>query len=138
MQNLLSRGIYRTKISALRVDGGLDTGPIYMKRALNIGHGSAHDIYKEASALSFAMMTDIVAKQLRPKPQRGKAVTFKRRTPEMSKLPSRLTMRQAYDFIRMLDAPEYPPAFVECGDRRITLRNALLKKGSVSADAEIT
>jgi len=32
LQNLIERGIKKTKISAIKVDGGIDTGDIFFKR----------------------------------------------------------------------------------------------------------
>jgi methionyl-tRNA formyltransferase len=138
LQNLLSRGITKTKVSAIRVDGGLDTGPVYMKRPLDISKGSAREIYEKVSALSFAMIRDILRHSPRPRPQKGRATAFKRRTPEMSRVPKGLTARQMYDFIRMLDAPGYPTAFFEGGGIRVDLCDARLEGNTVVARATIT
>lgn len=135
LQNLLVRGIYRTKVSAIRVEDGVDTGPVYMQRPLNIEKGSAAEIYEKLSSLSFSMLTEIVRKNPKPRAQSGEAVTFARRTPEMSRIPDSLTPKQLYDFIRMLDAPEYPVAFIEVGKTRIEFRNARYSRRKVSAEA---
>ena len=49
LQNLLLRGIYQTKISAIRVAKELDGGEIYLKEDLDISTGSADDILKRAA-----------------------------------------------------------------------------------------
>src|SRR3989338_5920724 len=113
LQNLLVRGIYKTKVSALRVGGGLDTGPIYTKRPLDLSKGSAAELYAKLSKITFSMMSALVKKRPTPRAQRGRAVSFHRRAPAMSHIPANLTNRQLYDFIRMLDAPGYPFAFLE-------------------------
>lgn len=137
LQNLLVRGMYKTKVSAIRVVAGLDAGPVYLKRPLNISKGSAEQIFNEVSKLSFEMMGEILKRQPKPKRQNGKAVVFQRRSPEMSRMPSRMTIRQIYDFIRMLDAPEYPVAFIEHGNMRIEFRNAQLRGKELYADITI-
>jgi len=137
LQNLISRGVYKTKVTALRVAKGVDTGPIYLKRPLDISKGSAEQLYTKLAEVSFSMMTHIVVRQPAPHPQKGRATVFPRRTLEMSRLPEKATARQLYDHIRMLDAPEYPRAFIEIGVMRIEFSNACLKRGRVTADADI-
>lgn len=41
LQNLLVRGIYQTKISAIKVSAGMDTGDVYFKENLDISTGNA-------------------------------------------------------------------------------------------------
>jgi len=135
LQNLLVRGIYKTKVSALKVDGGLDTGPVYLKRPLDLSRGSAHELYLKLADITERMVRDILRASPAPKPQRGKPVAFPRRKPQESKIPDGLTGRKLYDFIRMLDAPEYPVAYKEEAGVRIEFRNARLSKGTVLADA---
>jgi len=43
LQNLIERGIKKTKISAIKVDGGIDTGDIFFKRDLDL-YGTAEEI----------------------------------------------------------------------------------------------
>ncbi len=113
LQNLILRGIKKTKISAIKPVEELDAGPIYMKRPLSLA-GSAEDIYKRASKIIFEIMIPYLLKnKVKPKPQKGKIVIFKRRTPEESKIPEDITFEKVYDYIRMLDAEGYPPAFLE-------------------------
>ena len=48
LQNLIARGIRKTKISALKCNEEVDAGPIYLKRPLSL-HGSAEAIYQRAT-----------------------------------------------------------------------------------------
>ncbi len=135
LQNLLSRGMYTTKISALRVDGGLDTGPIYCKRSLSLRTGSADTLFKRASRIIFSsMIPAILEKALTPQPQTGAVTAYKRRKPAESNLlqADRSTVSQYYDFIRMLDGEGYPPAYIELPHGYILqLSNAKIDKGLV-------
>ncbi len=124
LQNLIASGVRNTQVCALRVEEGLDTGPVYMRRPLYIGDGSAADIFNAASRLCFSMIREILAGQPSPVPQVGAVVQFRRRRPEESRIHPSLHGRHLYDFIRMLDAPEYPPAFLEVDGRRIEFRDA--------------
>lgn len=113
LQNLIIRGYSKTKISAIKVDQGLDAGDIYMKKELNL-NGSAEDIYKRASNIIFEEMIPYIIKNNPiPKKQIGKVIEFKRRKPEQSKISNGMSLDEIYNLIRMLDADEYPKAFLE-------------------------
>jgi len=136
MQNLIVRGIYKTKVSAIRVEAGLDTGPVYLKKPFDVSQGSAERLFGILAGIVCRMMTQVVVRKLRPRAQRGAAVEFRRRKLKESALPAGLTGRKLYDFIRMLDAPGYPNAFVDTGAGHIRLRKAALNKdGTVIAEA---
>ena len=50
LQNLIIRGYEKTKISALKVTNGIDSGPIYLKKPLSLD-GTAYEIMIRASQL---------------------------------------------------------------------------------------
>lgn len=133
LQNLISRGIYETRLSALRCVSELDAGPIYLKRPLSL-HGNAEEIFQRGAALVQEMIVEIVQTSPEPQPQQGEVVTFKRRRPEQSDIAGLTELRQVYDYIRMLDADGYPPAFIEVGGLRLEFSRAALKEGKIVAD----
>ena len=137
LQNLIMRGIYKTKISAIRVTNQLDAGPIYLKKDFSIRDGSAQEIYERASKIIFQMIEEIIKKKVDPVPQREKVTVFKRLTPMQSEIPLNLQPRQLYDFIRMLDAGSYPPAYLKFDDYRLEFKNAKLDNKQVFADVLI-
>ncbi len=137
LQNLIIRGIKNTKISAIRVIKGIDTGPIYMKKSLSLS-GSAENIYKRASNIIFgSMISYIIENKPKPIPQRGEIILFKRRKPEESKIPSRIDLKGIYNYIRMLDAEGYPKAFLETEKLRFEFRNAKKYKDKILAEVII-
>ena len=137
LQNLIARGIYHTKISAIRAVKGLDQGDIYLKEPLDLSSGNADEILQRGSEIIYTkMIPRFIEETLIPEKQSGKAVTFKRRTPKQSEIPDGLTQRQLYDYIRMLDGEGYPAAYKLFGDRRVYFRNARFCGGTVYADAE--
>ncbi len=137
LQNLISRGIYKTKISAIRVVRGLDAGDIYMKRDLDLSRGSAEEIFKKASEIIYNMMAEIIRDRPAQKKQEGEVVEFKRRTPEESRIPDGAPISKVHDWIRMLDGEGYPPAFIETGGIRMEFSNSRLSDGKVRAHVTI-
>jgi methionyl-tRNA formyltransferase len=137
LQNLIERGIYQTKISAIRVDKELDGGPIYIKRDLDL-HGSASEIFERASQIIFAdMILYIIENEPVPVPQKGEIVVFQRRTPAQSNIGSMSNLIKVYDYIRMLDAEGYPSAFLETDNLNVEFFNAKMEKDHVLATAKI-
>ena len=89
--------------------------------------------------LSFErMITTIIRRRPTPRPQRGKVVVFKRRTPDDSNLAKVRSLEQAFDWIRMLDAEGYPKAFLRVGKLRLEFERASLKAGRLLTDVTIT
>ena len=138
LQNLIVRGIYDTKISAIKVEKGVDTGPVYMKQPVDIETGNVDEILSKISEIVFGeMIPEFITGNPISCEQEGEVVTFKRRTPEQSEIPDNLTAKQMYDYIRMLDGEGYPAAYKDMGDTRIYFRNARLEEDKVYAEAEL-
>jgi len=138
LQNLIVRGIQETKISAIKVDGGIDTGDVYMKKDLNL-NGTAEEIFMRGSKIIFnEMIPQMIENEIIPQKQQGEVVEFKRRKPEQSEIKSDLSLEQIYDYIRMLDGEGYPRAFIRFGPYTLKFSRASLKEGKIIADVEIT
>ena len=112
LQNLIIKGHKKTKISAIRVEKGIDTGPIYLKRNLLL-KGSARDIFLRASETIFEMIDEILKKVPFPIEQVGVPTYFKRRKPDQSNINNLDKLNTIYDYIRMLDCEGYPNACIE-------------------------
>jgi methionyl-tRNA formyltransferase len=136
LQNLIARGHTETRLSALRMTAEVDAGPVYEKRPLSLA-GPAREIYARASDLCVESMARIAADEPAPVPQHGEVVAFERRTPAQSVLPATGSLAGLYDHIRMLDAPGYPPAFLEHGSWRLEFGDAALDGGEVAARVRI-
>ena len=137
LQNLIANGIEKTMISAFRVNGQLDGGPIYMKRPLSLD-GAAQEIYQKKSKVIFTeMIPEIIATNPKPKQQAGKPVEFTRRVPAQSEISDKMTINQIYDHIRMLDADGYPYAFLKIGKNKFLFKNVKKKDKSLEANVEI-
>lgn len=137
LQNLIAKGIYKTKISAIKVDKGLDTGDVYLKENFDLSQGSASDLYGRASDIIFnKMIPEIIEKKLTPVKQAGEVVNFKRRTQQDSCIEQDFSEKKIYDYIRMLDAEGYPPAYINYGPYRLTFTDAKMDNGTVMASAK--
>lgn len=137
LQNLIVRGHKETKISAIRVTGTLDGGPVYMKRPLSL-EGSAQEIFERCADAIFQKMIPVfLEEKVTPKPQEGEPVIFKRRKPEDGKITYDMGMDKIYDYIRMLDAEGYPRAYIEFGDYKIELEKAELSADGQELSAKV-
>jgi methionyl-tRNA formyltransferase len=80
------------------------------------------------------MIVEIVRVRPEPREQRGKVLHFQRRHPGQSDITGLSGLHQVYDYIRMLDADGYPPAFIEVGGLRLEFSRAVLKADRIVAD----
>lgn len=136
LQNLIVRGHKETMLSALRCVTELDVGPIYLKRPLSLV-GTAEDILLRATDLMQDMIIEIVRRHPVPKPQEGEPTVFQRRRPEDGNLGPLDRLEQIYDYIRMLDAEGYPPAFLETEHFRFEFSGANVGADAVQAQVRI-
>ena len=123
LQNLILNGRRDTKLTALRMEKGLDAGPVYTKMDLSL-EGSAQEIYERAADRVYDLIKYILDKKPKPLPQEGKVTVFERRKPEQSILPKAGGLDHVFDYIRMLDAESYPRAYIEYGEFRIEFSKA--------------
>jgi methionyl-tRNA formyltransferase len=137
LQNLILRGHKETKLSALRCDKALDSGPIYIKRPLSLS-GTAEEILLRASKIIEEMINYIIMNQTEPVDQVGKSTQFRRRLPKDGDLAGLSSLEQIYDYIRMLDADGYPSAFIENDHFKFEFRRATLSEEDLVAEVKIT
>jgi methionyl-tRNA formyltransferase len=138
LQNLIVRGHDKTKISAIRVSRGIDTGPVYLKGDLDLA-GTVEEVFIRAAVIIEQMIPKIITDNPDPLEQEGEVVEFRRRKPDEGNIAALTQLNEVYDFIRMLDGEGYPPAFVEIGNFKIEFSRATLKGDqSILADVRIT
>ena len=136
LQNMISRGIYETKITAFRCVEEIDAGAVYMKAPLTL-HGTAQDIYVRATHIIEDMIVSIIENSPEPKEQEGDIIVFKRKTKKDGCLKDLNTLEKTYDFIRMLDAEGYPKAFIETKNIRFEFTQASLREDKIFAKVEL-
>lgn len=138
LQNLIVRGYKKTKISAIRIDKGIDTGDVYLKEPLSL-EGTAYDIFKRASPIIQKMIQKIIDDNMEPSPQIGEPVIFKRRKIQESNIANLDNLEQVYDYIRMLDCEGYPNAFMETKNFKFDFSKANIdtKQTCINANVRI-
>lgn len=137
MQNLISLGHTTTKLSALKMEESIDTGPIYLKRPLSL-EGTAQQIFLRCSALTFDMIQLIVNENPEVTPQEGPVTAFSRRNPSQSVIDTNLDLDAIFDHIRMLDADSYPKAYIKHGKYKLEFTNATKSNGALTANIKLT
>ncbi|MEQ8189542.1 MAG: methionyl-tRNA formyltransferase [Candidatus Eremiobacterota bacterium] len=138
LQNLIVNKVYNTKVSAIKVGEGLDTGKIYLKEPFYIGLGSSEEIFRQMSdIIFFKMIPYILENSPVPFEQAGEPVIFKRRTPQESNMINITHLDDIYDFIRMLDGEGYPKAFLKTGKFRIEFSEVHRKSNKLVGRFEI-
>jgi methionyl-tRNA formyltransferase len=128
LQNLLLRGIYKTKLTAYRMNDKLDEGNILLKKDFEIEDDDwAYDVYEKVSKLALSMIKEIVDKKdYYGVPQDGEAVQFSRLSGEDLKIPLGLTTQEFYDMVRAFDVGHekgYPKPYIDHGTIRIEFDN---------------
>lgn len=123
LQNLIVRGYKSTKLTAIKVQSGIDTGDVYLKKSLNLD-GTAQEIFHRASIVIGEMIKEIIVNNSKPFPQTGEIVEFVRRKPEESNIAELEELESIYNFIRMLDCESYPHAFLETKFFKVEFTNA--------------
>ncbi len=137
LQNLIARGIYETKLSAIKCGKELDAGDVYMKRPLSLW-GTAEEIYMRAAERTKEMMIALIREDITPVPQTGEPVVFRRRNPEDGDISELGSLKSVFDYIRMLDAETYPAAFLNVGRLHLEFSRASLREDHILADVKIS
>jgi len=137
LQNLIVRGIYETKLSAIKCCDTLDAGPVYLKRPLSL-HGSAEEVFVRAAHLMESMVVEIALGKIAPQEQVGEITLFQRRRPEDGDISSLDSLAKVHDYIRMLDAEGYPNAFLKNSGFRLSFTRSRLAHDHVMADVRIS
>ena len=139
IQNQIIRGIKKTKITAFKVSDKIDAGDICLKENMDL-NGNAYQIYKKIEKKCIIMIKKLSRKKkiifYKPK---GNSSYFKRRKHKDSNIFSLKTpdLKKIFNFIRMLDAPDYPKAYIDLKKYKILLENAKIRKNKILGDFKI-
>ncbi|WP_440691045.1 formyltransferase family protein [Candidatus Pelagibacter sp. HIMB1782] len=139
IQNQILLNKEKTNITAFKIVKNLDAGPICLKDELSL-KGNASEIFERMENKSIKMIKKIIkTKKLKFNEQKGTPSYFKRR----SKLDSEInfkkvkSIRKLYDFLRMLDAPGYPKAYIKLKKFKIFFNDIKIVKKKINANVEI-
>lgn len=135
IQNKILQKEYLTWVSAIALEGKIDSGAIYAQREIDLSEGDIEFILRKMSLLISSMMVEIVLENMKPIPQSDNFQVRKRLSVSDSELPKCADMDDLYDRIRMVDGLDYPKAFVKQENYKITFSNVSKDDGVLSARA---
>lgn len=138
IHNKIISGEYKTNVSAFLMTKDLDCGPIFCKRDIDLEFGNIEVLISQISKLISEMIYEIIFTNPTPAPQLNIGSFYKRLTKEDSKMNiDKLTLKQIYDKIRMLDGLTYPMAFLETPKYRLSFSNAAYNKNAITCSVQI-
>ena len=137
IQNLILRGFKRSPVCALKMTSVIDAGPIYGKKIISLD-GSLSQIFRRINKAINKLIYEITIKNLKPINQNGKIVNFKRLKNEDNQIPKDATLKKIYDYVRMLDHPEYPNAFMIKNNQKFEFSSAKFKNGELITKCKIS
>ena len=133
IQNLILNGFESSPVNALLVGPEIDAGDILAARGVSL-EGKLSDIFERISTVVEALIIEILQNDPIPHPQIGEPHVFRRRRGGDNEIPiGPINIVSVYDYIRMLDAPEYPKTYIQHGNLVIEFSDAELINGSVQA-----
>ena len=136
IQNLILKGYKSSPVWALEMVKELDAGPLLVKKNISL-QGNLVDIFNRIEDAIIFLIYKILSKNIKPKNQKGEIKFFSRLNKKDNEISNLLSLNQFYDRIRMLDAPDYPNAYIKYGDKIIFFKNARFKKGKLTCEVEI-
>ena len=136
IQNLIIQNFKRAPVCAIQMTQILDGGPIYLKKTVSLS-GNLDEIFYRVSKIIIEMIKILIRKKIKPKKQIGKPFIFKRIDKKASEIKKEKEIREIYNKIRMLNAPDYPNAFIKLNKLRFVLTNPILKNNTILYNAKI-
>jgi methionyl-tRNA formyltransferase len=135
IQRAIMAGDTETGISIMRMDAGLDTGPVLMRRAVPIGaQDTAGDLHDRLAALGADMIAEALARlpDLTPEPQPEDGVTY---AAKIDKAEARIDWTRPADEIdrQIRGLSPFPGAWFEIGGERVKLLLSEVAEGAPGA-----
>ena len=137
IQNLILSGYKSSPVWALYATEKFDEGPLITCRDISL-EGNLSEIFVRAKAVVLEMILEICEGKTVSKPQHGDIEIFKRLTALDNLIPGDVDISSVYDRIRMIDAPDYPNAYIEYGNFKIEFEDANFDGEQVITTAKIT
>ncbi|WP_135450762.1 MULTISPECIES: methionyl-tRNA formyltransferase [Tabrizicola] len=131
IQRAIMAGDVETGVCIMRMDAGLDTGPVLLREAVAIGaEDTAADLHDRLSALGARLIVEALARlpELRPEPQPEQGVTY---AAKIDKSEARVDFtRPAVEVDRLIRGlSPFPGAWIEVRGERVKLLRSRLAPG---------
>jgi len=134
LQNQIAEGKYISRVNAIEMKKGVDSGDIYASQDITL-QGTADDVWMSIAHAACRLAIKVVEGAV-PQSQVGEASLYRRRKDNV--LPQSSQIDQVHRHIQMLDGEGYPGSHVDHGNLRITFSRSSLRDGHVLCDAVIT
>jgi methionyl-tRNA formyltransferase len=138
VQRAIMAGDEASGVTIMQMEAGLDTGPMLLKRAVEIEDKNAAQLTEELAKLGAAMMVEVLADlpSFEPIPQPEDGVTY---AAKISKDEARIDWsRSAMELVRQVQglAP-FPGAWFEANGERVKLLEAAAEDDAQGAPGEV-
>jgi len=138
VQRAIMAGDEATGVTIMQMEAGLDTGPMLLKRAVEVEDKNAAQLTEELAKLGAAMMVEVLADlpSFEPIPQPEDGVTY---AAKISKDEARIDWsRPAAELVRQVQglAP-FPGAWFETDGERVKLLKAVVGHDAQAAPGEV-
>ena len=136
IQRAILAGDDVTGVTIMRMEQGLDTGPMLLKRETQIGRKTAGELTTELAALGAQALLEWLDGPTAPVPQPDEGVTY---APKIEKAEARIDWtRPAEETERQVRAfAPYPGAWFKADGERIKLLEAVARSNASGAPGEV-
>lgn len=126
-----------SQVVALKMTNQLDAGPIYLRQDVSL-IGGGEEVFRRIYQTTISMMKSLLTFLPSPTEQEGEVTIFTRRQSDDSKLDMDDSIDNIFDKIRILDVDNYPPAYIEIGDYKLTFTHPSMRlSGDIDAHVNI-
>lgn len=137
IQNMVLNGHRDTQVVALKMTNQLDAGPIYLRQDVSL-IGGGEEVFRRIYQTTISMMKSLLNFLPSPTEQEGDVTIFTRRKSDDSKLDMYHSIDNIFDKIRILDVDDYPSAYIEIGDYKLTFTHPSMRlSGDIDAHVNI-
>lgn len=126
IQNMVLNGHRDTQVVALKMTNQIDAGPIYLRQDVSL-IGGGEEVFRRIYQTTISMMKSLLNFLPSPTEQEGEVTIFTRRQSDDSKLDMDDSIDNIFDKIRILDVDNYPPAYIEIGDYKLTFTHPSMR-----------
>ena len=137
IQNMIIRGHQETQVCSLLMRKEFDTGPIFLRTAVNL-EGNLDEILVRIYEAISSQIKVLKKGGIKPEEQVGKEVNFRRLKDQDNQIDFMSSLEMIFNNIRMLDSDLYPSAYINIGDYKIEFSNADLTKDVLESTVRIS
>lgn len=136
IQNLIKLGYKKSPVCAVAMSDCIDFRPIYDQLDINLD-GSLSEILERLNNTINTLILRLIDQLPEPIAQTGNIKIFKRLGGKDNEISYDATLEKFYDFVRMLDDPSYPNAYLNLENVNIEFSKINRKCGELFCQVRI-